>query len=74
MLFNRISSLLAVAITIPTLSSAHFQLKWPLVRGYDEEQLTQYPCGGQNRVSDSRTEIPINSPFPIQVGRLPQGP
>lgn len=54
-------------LALATLVSAHFQLNWPSVRGYVEDTLPQYPCGGQNTASSNRTQIPINSAFPIQV-------
>lgn len=49
-----------------TLASAHFKLNYPPARGFDEDTLPQYPCGGQDTVSE-RTPIPIGSGFPIQV-------
>ena len=45
---------------LPGLTAAHFQLLSPPARGYDEDTLTQYPCGGQNSVSNNRTKFPIS--------------
>ena len=50
-----------------TYAAAHFQLNWPPARGFDEDTLPQYPCGGQNVVTTNRTEVPLDSAFPIQV-------
>ena len=41
------------------LASAHFTLDYPKARGFDEDQLGQFPCGGQNDVSTDRTLWPL---------------
>ncbi|KAI4184736.1 MAG: hypothetical protein L6R41_004531 [Letrouitia leprolyta] len=46
--------------------SAHFTLDFPPARGFDEDQLTSFPCGGQSSVSSSRTPWPITG-GPIQL-------
>jgi len=46
---------------------AHFQLKWPQNRGFDEDGIVQYPCGGFNTVNSTRQAVPFNAPFPIQL-------
>ncbi|KAI4721792.1 hypothetical protein E4T48_02022 [Aureobasidium sp. EXF-10727] len=48
------------------LASAHFKLVYPSARGFDEDNLPQFPCGGQNTVSSNRTEWPISG-APIQL-------
>ena len=48
------------------LVSAHFKLTWPPARGFDEDTLSTFPCGGQNTVSPNRTSIPMSN-FPIQL-------
>lgn len=48
------------------LASAHFKLIYPVARGFDEDTLTQFPCGGQNTVSPNRTQWPISG-APIQL-------
>lgn len=50
----------------PVLSSAHFQLQSPLARGYDEDTLATYPCGGQDKVSNNRSMFPLAG-GPIQL-------
>ncbi|CAD0016940.1 unnamed protein product [Aureobasidium pullulans] len=48
------------------LVSAHFELIYPAARGFDEDNLGQFPCGGQNTVTTNRTEFPITG-APIQL-------
>ncbi|KAH0361961.1 hypothetical protein KCU65_g8380, partial [Aureobasidium melanogenum] len=48
------------------LASAHFKLIYPAARGFDEDLLVQFPCGGQNTVSSNRTMFPITG-APIQL-------
>jgi hypothetical protein len=48
------------------LASAHFKLNYPAARGFDEDNLGQFPCGGQNTVSSNRTKFPITG-GPIQL-------
>lgn len=48
------------------LASAHFKLIYPAARGFDEDNLPQFPCGGQNTVSSNRTQFPITG-APIQL-------
>jgi hypothetical protein len=48
------------------LVSAHFKLIYPAARGFDEDILGTFPCGGQNTVSSNRTEFPITG-APIQL-------
>jgi hypothetical protein len=38
-----------------SLVSAHFNLNYPAARGFDEDKLTTFPCGGQDTVSTTRT-------------------
>lgn len=53
-----------VLTLLPILTSAHFQLEWPESRGFDENDIVNYPCGGFDDVSDERT------PFPTSGGPL----
>jgi len=48
------------------LVSAHFKLNYPPARGFDEDILGTFPCGGQNTVSSNRTSWPITG-GPIQL-------
>ncbi|EEP81153.1 hypothetical protein UREG_05995 [Uncinocarpus reesii 1704] len=44
-----------------SLSAAHFVLVEPTPRGFSEDELSNFPCGGQS-VSDSRTKVSLNDP------------
>ncbi|KAH8601431.1 hypothetical protein B0O99DRAFT_501764 [Bisporella sp. PMI_857] len=50
---------LITALTCATLASAHFELDYPTVRGFNEDNLSQFPCGGQNTPSTNRTVYPL---------------
>ncbi|KAK6592739.1 hypothetical protein QC760_004906 [Botrytis cinerea] len=49
-----------VAFSLPLLSTAHFLLSYPTSRGFDEDTLSQFPCGGQDTVSSNRTLWPLS--------------
>ncbi|KAL8839641.1 MAG: hypothetical protein Q9170_001647 [Blastenia crenularia] len=49
---------------LASLASAHFTLDSPPARGFDEDQLVNFPCGGQNTVSSNRT------PFSLAGGSI----
>lgn len=51
---------------LPSLISAHFQLSYPAVRGFVEDKLGTFPCGGQDSVSKTRTLWPLTG-GPIQL-------
>ncbi|KAF2097782.1 hypothetical protein NA57DRAFT_76590 [Rhizodiscina lignyota] len=50
----------------PALAAAHFQMHYPHSRGFSEDTIVQYPCGGFNDVESNRTEFPING-GPVQL-------
>lgn len=58
-------SQLLLASLLP-LASAHFKLTYPAARGFDEDILGTFPCGGQDTVSSNRTSWPITG-APIQL-------
>lgn len=58
-------SQLLLAALLP-LVSAHFELVYPVPRGFDEDILGTFPCGGQNTVSSNRTSFPLSG-APIQL-------
>ncbi|POS84877.1 hypothetical protein EPUL_005298 [Erysiphe pulchra] len=66
------SSLTHIASTLLALSTstlAHFAVEYPVPRGYNEETLSQFPCGGMNEVSSQRTLYPITGgAIGIEVG------
>ena len=59
------SAWILAACLIP-LTTAHFLLNYPASRGFSEDQLSQFPCGGQSTVSPNRTLWPIKG-GPIQL-------
>ncbi|KAL8953031.1 MAG: hypothetical protein Q9222_001081 [Ikaeria aurantiellina] len=56
----------AIFPSLISLVSAHFTLDYPEARGFDEDQVNSFPCGGQNTVSASRTAWPLAG-GPIQL-------
>ena len=61
-------SLKSTFLTLLPLASAHFKLNYPPARGFDEDTLPSFPCGGQNTVSSSRTTWPIGGPIQLDMG------
>jgi len=53
-------------LTLLPLASAHFRLIYPAARGFDEDTLSTFPCGGQNTPSAVRTQWPTTG-GPIQL-------
>ena len=51
---------------LPVAALAHFHLDSPTARGFDEDALVQFPCGGQNTPSPNRTLWPLAG-GPIQL-------
>lgn len=51
---------------LPVLASAHFQLIWPKSRGFDENKIVTYPCGGYDTVQSNRTSFPLSG-GPLQL-------
>ncbi|KAI9261825.1 hypothetical protein EDC94DRAFT_541039 [Helicostylum pulchrum] len=44
------------------IASAHFELKYPTTRGFDETKEPTFPCGGSDTV-ENRTQIPLKNAF-----------
>jgi hypothetical protein len=49
------------------LASAHFLLDHPASRGFDEDKLGTFPCGGQDTVSSNRTQWPLDGTSTIAL-------
>ena len=49
-----------------TLVTAHFQLNSPPARGFDEDTIATFPCGGQDTVSSNRSLFPLSG-GPVQL-------
>ncbi len=47
------------ALSLLSLTSAHFNLDFPAARGFDGDKLGTFPCGGQDTVSSNRTLWPL---------------
>lgn len=52
---------------LPISAMAHFKMVWPSARGFDEANIVNFPCGGFNTASTSRTSVPLTGTFPIQL-------
>ncbi|KAL9579964.1 MAG: hypothetical protein Q9212_004778 [Teloschistes hypoglaucus] len=57
---------LLTLVSLTSLASAHFTLDYPPARGFDEDKLGTFPCGGQNTVGSNRTTWPLAG-GPIQL-------
>ena len=60
------SSAWILASCLIPLTTAHFLLNYPASRGFSEDQLSQFPCGGQSTVSPNRTLWPLTG-GPVQL-------
>ena len=49
-----------------SLAAAHFTLDYPKVRGFNEDTLPTFPCGGFDTVSSERTTV-STSGFPVSL-------
>ena len=54
------------ALTLAPITLAHFTLKYPASRGFDEDKESNFPCGGFNTVQSQRIDFPISG-GPIQI-------
>jgi len=52
---------------LPISTLAHFHLIWPAGRGFDEDKIVNFPCGGFDTPEPNRTSIPLTGFFPIQL-------
>ena len=53
-------------LSLLPLVTAHFQLLSPAARGFNEDVLRTFPCGGQDNPSLNRTEWPLSG-GPVQL-------
>ena len=49
-----------------SFATAHFLLNYPAARGFNEDDLAKFPCGGQDNPSPNRTLWPLKG-GPIQL-------
>ncbi|KAK5143845.1 hypothetical protein LTR04_001756 [Oleoguttula sp. CCFEE 6159] len=64
-MFTKLALPLSLFALLP-LASAHFNLVYPAARGFNEDTIGTFPCGGQNTVSSNRTQWPLTG-APIQL-------
>ena len=57
---------LILSLLVLPFTTAHFLLNYPAARGFDEDKLVQFPCGGQDTPSPNRTLWPLAG-GPIQL-------
>ncbi|KAI9831533.1 MAG: hypothetical protein M1826_003423 [Phylliscum demangeonii] len=63
------SLMLLMLVHLLALASAHFNLQYPAARGFDEDNLGKFPCGGQDTVSTNRTAWPTTGgPIALLMG------
>lgn len=63
-----IATILSLAPLL-TITTAHFLLDYPIVRGFDESILGTFPCGGQSKISPNRTTVSSTSiPIALTMG------
>ncbi|KAJ5372935.1 hypothetical protein N7517_004941 [Penicillium concentricum] len=59
-------SLLAFTAIVP-LAAAHFKLMYPTSRGFNEDTMANFPCGGMSQ-SSNRTKLPLSGgSFPVAL-------
>ena len=62
-LFLSLLSLLTVIV------HAHFQIKSPTPRAFNEDSLGEYPCGGSNAQNNDRPKFPLaGGPIELDMG------
>ncbi|KAH8688814.1 hypothetical protein BGW36DRAFT_309413 [Talaromyces proteolyticus] len=50
------------------IAAAHFTLDWPASRGFDEDKMPTFPCGGFDTPSSNRTTIALNAnAIPVDI-------
>lgn len=55
-----------LSLALAPLAAAHFQLQYPTSRGFDEDTMPEFPCGGMSQ-SSNRTQLPISGSFPVAL-------
>lgn len=58
-------SILSLASLVP-LVAGHFRLQYPTSRGFDEDTMPDFPCGGMSQ-SSNRTQVPLSGSFPVAL-------
>lgn len=56
-------------LSLLPLATAHFRLLSPAARGFNEDVLGTFPCGGQDTPSSNRTQWPLSGgPVQLRMG------
>ncbi|KAF1988148.1 hypothetical protein K402DRAFT_391920 [Aulographum hederae CBS 113979] len=55
-----------LSLGLPILTAAHFTVSYPPSRGFSEDGISSFPCGGFNTPTAERTEFPLTG-GPIQM-------
>ncbi len=64
------SIITSLSVLLP-LASGHFNLNYPTARGFNEDLLGNFPCGGQNSASPNRTLWPTKGgPIQLKMGHV----
>lgn len=57
----------AYLLSLAPIVAAHFHLEYPISRGFDEDKLPTFPCGGMPQ-SSNRTQVSISAgSFPVAL-------
>ena len=54
--------------SMASVATAHFTLDWPVNRGFNEDTMPNFPCGGYNTPSSNRTAISLDAKtLPVDI-------
>lgn len=57
-----------LSLAMASVATAHFTLNWPVNRGFDEDTMPTFPCGGFNTPSSNRTVISLDADtLPVDI-------
>lgn len=57
-----------LSLAMASVATAHFTLNWPVNRGFDEDTMPNFPCGGFDKPSPNRTVISLDADtLPVDV-------
>jgi hypothetical protein len=55
-------------LSLASIASAHFTLNWPVARGFDEDNMPNFPCGSFDTPSSNRTVIALTADsLPVDI-------
>ncbi|GAM37694.1 GPI anchored protein [Talaromyces pinophilus] len=57
-----------ISLAMASVATAHFTLDWPVNRGFNEDTMPTFPCGGFNTPSSNRTVISLDADtLPVDI-------